>query len=160
MADEVRRFVGANANETRMITQALIEHRAEFTAGIYRCSSSECDWQGADPTAHQGEVVAALPLLRFVPNPEGDTLDDLFDALRGKPTFVPAEPVPMAVFDRGPLRDELRAHVINGLKSIKMTQRELARRVGLSEKHVSQVLLGVDDATVSTWDRLLTAVQR
>ncbi|GAA1881750.1 helix-turn-helix domain-containing protein [Williamsia serinedens] len=64
----------------------------------------------------------------------------------------------MSELSRGPLRDELAARVKNGLKNQQETQRDLARRMGVSEKHISQVLTGRAGATVEMWDRMLTEV--
>lgn len=49
------------------------------------------------------------------------------------------------------LRDRLRA----GLTTQSWTQAHLAQMVGISEKHLSQLLTGKVEGSISLWDRLL-----
>jgi len=62
--------------------------------------------------------------------------------------------------ERGHLREELRARVIDGLHEMGWTQRDLAGRLKITEKHLSRVLVGRADASIEMWDRILQAVNR
>jgi transcriptional regulator with XRE-family HTH domain len=57
------------------------------------------------------------------------------------------------------LDELLRELVREGLDRRKWTQFQLARTVGLSEKHLSQLLNGRTAGSVAVWDRLLKAVR-
>lgn len=54
-----------------------------------------------------------------------------------------------------PLARELADKVRAGLRVNRRTQAMLARRVGVSQKHVSRVLTGYDDGSVPFWDAML-----
>ena len=48
--------------------------------------------------------------------------------------------------------DEMAEHLSGHLQLIDMTQAEFARKVGMSEKHVSKVLTGKASAPIATLD--------
>jgi len=56
------------------------------------------------------------------------------------------------------LQDWVVYQVIAGMKSNGMIQVQLANKVGISEKHLSQLLTGKVEGSISMWNKLLTAV--
>lgn len=55
------------------------------------------------------------------------------------------------------LHDELVARVRARMRARGMTQADLARRAGLTQKHLSQMLTGRVDGALAAWQRLLDA---
>ena len=56
------------------------------------------------------------------------------------------------------LQELLTDLVLDGMERRAWTRVELARRAGISAKHLSQILNGHRGASVALWDRLLAAV--
>jgi transcriptional regulator with XRE-family HTH domain len=54
------------------------------------------------------------------------------------------------------LQEQLTKAVRQGLIERGWSQAELARRAGISEKHLSQMLKGRTEGSLSMWDQLLT----
>ncbi len=58
----------------------------------------------------------------------------------------------------GSLADNLAVALRTRLAETGVSQGDLARRAGVSEKHLSQVINGRAGASVATWDRLFVAL--
>lgn len=58
------------------------------------------------------------------------------------------------------IQSDLTARLRSGMQSGKVTQTRLAADVGISRKHLYQVLAGRAQASVKLWQRLLDAVAR
>lgn len=54
---------------------------------------------------------------------------------------------------------DLHDELVERVQSHGVPQAVLARRAGLSEKHVSQMMTGVTEGRVEVWDRLLFAAE-
>ncbi len=54
--------------------------------------------------------------------------------------------------------DQVRAAIRGALDVAGITQTELARRIGMSQKHVSQVLTGKTGLSLALADRMLAAI--
>ena len=55
-----------------------------------------------------------------------------------------------------PLQQMLASEVLHSLHTLHLPQSWLASRCGLSQKHVSQMLTGKVEGSITAWDRMLT----
>lgn len=70
------------------------------------------------------------------------------------------EPTPYAEDDRGveDLRTEMAWQLRLAIHRAKITQRELAERTGLTQKHISQLVTNQADGSFAVWDDLAQAL--
>lgn len=63
------------------------------------------------------------------------------------------------VIQPNPLHRWLVETVRDGLADLRISQAELSRRTDLSQKHVSDMLIGKEKGSIPTWDYLLLHVE-